>query len=84
MGKDQKLTVYNVNTGENWRTVTIGSSTRYIFSPDDKYILLGTEYWDIVSIPHYIIYALDYKTGKKKDYLAVREMFPALIGNRRI
>jgi len=45
---------------------------------------LGTEYWDIVSIPHYIIYALDYKTGKKKDYLAVREMFPALIGNRRI
>jgi len=40
-GKDQKLTVYNVNTGENWRTVTIGSSTRYIFSPDDKYILLG-------------------------------------------
>jgi len=23
MGKDQKLTVYNVNTGENWRTVTI-------------------------------------------------------------
>jgi len=31
MGKDQKLTVYNVNTGENWRTVTIGSSTRYIF-----------------------------------------------------
>jgi len=78
MGKDQKLTVYNVNTGENWRTVTIGSSTRYIFSPDDKYILLGTEYWDIVSIPHYIIYALDYKTGKKKRLFGGEGNVPSL------
>ncbi|CDG34686.1 hypothetical protein CTHBC1_0003 [Acetivibrio thermocellus BC1] len=78
IGIDQRLTVYNVNTGKKWRTVPVDDSARYIFSPDDKYILLGTEYADLMSFPHYTLYILDYKTGKKKRLFGGEGNVPSL------
>ncbi|WP_235832699.1 hypothetical protein [Acetivibrio mesophilus] len=64
-GKDNKLTVYNINTKEEWKSISVGSNQSFIFSPDDRYILLATEYKDIVNAEHYKMYIVDYKTGKK-------------------
>jgi len=50
--------------------------------------MTNISYWEGIlghsKYSHYIIYALDYKTGKKKRLFGGEGNVPALIGNRRI
>lgn len=64
-GKDYKLTVYNADTKEEWKSVDLSGHQEYIFSPDDNYIALATQYSDISNNPHFEMYVVDYKNNRK-------------------
>lgn len=65
-GKDYKLTVYDIDTKKEWKSVSLSGNQEYIFSPDDKFIALATQYSDISNNPHFEMYVLDYKANKQK------------------
>jgi hypothetical protein len=64
-GKDYKLTVSDIDTKKEWKSESLSGNQEYIFSPDDKYIALSTQYSDISNNPHFEMYVVDYKMGKK-------------------
>jgi len=66
---DGRLTIYEFKTKREWKCEKLSGIYRYIFSPDDKYLATAYQWTDISINPHFSIYVLDFKTGKKSKLL---------------
>ena len=65
-GKDYKLTVYDIDTKKEWKSISLSGNQKYIFSPDDKFIALATQYSDISNNPHFEMFVVDYKDNEQQ------------------